>query len=180
MSTILQSSLLTNFLYPLLLIFFIVFAVLEKSNLFGEGRSQLNSAVALIVGLIFVGLVFPILIVENLVLYMAVGLIVIFVGLMLWGFLSGNGNGITVKDKGIHKMFAFLIIGATLFALLWATGYGSTFVDYLSNFFNTLFSSDWSSAFWTNVVTIGIILAAVAIVTGWNPFKSDGKFWWIK
>lgn len=181
MSTILQSSLLTNFLYPLLLIFFITFAVLEKTNIFGEGKSQLNSAVALIVGLIFVGLVFPIIIVENLVMYMSVGLVIIFVGLMLWGFLNGTGSGIRVEGKGIHKMFAFLIIAATIFALLWATGFGGTIVDALINFFSTLFGSDWSSAFWTNAVTVAIIFVAICVVTGWNPFKSNTPFnWWIK
>jgi len=180
MANILQADLMVNFLYPLLLIFFITFAILEKSNIFGKDKSQLNSAVALIIGLVFVGAVFPMFIVQDLVLYMSVGLIVVFIGLMMWGFLIGTSDGVRVKDKGIHKMFAFLVIGATVFAILWATGYGSAVVDALSNFFSTLFDSNWSSAFWTNVVTIGIIFIAIAVVTGWNPFAGNKFDWWIK
>ena len=179
MVNILQADVATNFIYPLMLIFFITYAILEKTNMFGEGKQQLNAAVALITGLLFVGLIFPIIIVENLVMYMSVGLIVVFVGLMLWGFLSGTDKGITT-EKGIHKMFAFLIIGATIFAVLWATGYGGAIVDALSNFFSTLFGSDWSSAFWTNVVTIAIIFVAICVVTGWNPFGGSKFNWWIK
>ena len=46
MTTILQSALLTDFLYPFLLVFFILFAVLEKTNIFGAGKKQLNEAFA--------------------------------------------------------------------------------------------------------------------------------------
>ena len=83
MATILQNSLLTDFLYPFLLIFFICFAVLEKAKVFGDDKKQLNAMVALVVGLIFVGAVFPKIIVANMVLFMTVGLVIIFVGLML-------------------------------------------------------------------------------------------------
>ena len=55
MANILQSELLVNFLYPLLLMFFITYGVLEKTKVLGDGKQQLNAGVALVVGLIFVG-----------------------------------------------------------------------------------------------------------------------------
>ena len=52
--TLLQHPVLTNFVYPFLIVFFIVFAVLEKTKLFGEEKKQLNALTAFVIGLIFV------------------------------------------------------------------------------------------------------------------------------
>jgi multisubunit Na+/H+ antiporter MnhB subunit len=57
MTTILQAPLLIDFIYPFLLIFFIVFAILEKSKLFGDEKKQLNALVALVIGLIFISII---------------------------------------------------------------------------------------------------------------------------
>jgi len=169
MATILQSSLLTNFLYPLLLTFFICFGLLEKIKIFGEGKTQLNAMVSLIVGLIFVGAVFPKLIMTNLTQFMSVGLVVIFVGLVLWGFVSGNNNFLADGGKKVHKLFVFLIAGAILFAVLWATGVGGSIVTFLSKFLSLIFG-EGTGSFWTNFVFIAVVLLVVALATGWNPF----------
>ena len=49
---ILQHETLTSFVYPFLLIFFIVFAILEKTKIFGEEKKQVNAFVAFVIGLI--------------------------------------------------------------------------------------------------------------------------------
>ena len=177
MATILQSSLLTNFLYPLLLTFFISFGLLEKTEIFGKGKTQLNAMISLVVGLIFVGAVFPRLVMENLVQFMSVGLIVIFVALMLWGFVSGNNNFTVDGGKKIHKLFVFLIAGALFFAVFWVTGVGGTIVDWLNKLLKLIFGAGTGS-FWTNFIFVGVILLVVAIATGWNPLekKTDWFF----
>lgn len=161
MATILQSSLLTDFLYPFLLVFFICFAVLEKANILGEGKKQLNALVSLIIGLIFVGAVFPKLIVENMVLFMTVGLVVIFVGLMMWGFISG-GN-ITPGSKML-KFYGWLLGIAMVIAVIWATGIGGGIIDALQTILRFLFDSSWSGTFWTNFLFIALIVIAIFVV----------------
>jgi hypothetical protein len=163
----------------LVLVFVLTFAILEKTKLFGEGKSQSNAVLSLVIALIFVGAVFPKIIVANLVQYMSVALFVFFVVLMLWGFVSGNKDLTVTDDKGlkIHKVFAFLIFGSLTFAILWATGFGSDVVSALEKVFNGLFRSAWSSAFWTNFVIVGIILVIVLIVIGKNPFKFKSNPW---
>lgn len=181
MATILQSELMTSFLYPLVLVFALMFAILEKIKLFGEKKTQLNAIISLVVSLIFVGAVFPVIIVNNLVEFMSVGLFVIFVVLMLWGFVS-NKKDLTVTDeKGvkIHKAFAFLIFGAIIFAVLWATGVGGNVVSGLQNFLSGLFTSSWSNAFWTNFLIIAIVLLIIMIVLGKNPFSFFKSSPWI-
>lgn len=162
MANILQAPLLTDFLYPLLLVFFITYAILEKTGILGEqGKSQqINAGVSLMISLIFVGAVFPKLIVANLVQFMSVGMVIIFVGLLLWGFVSGDGKleGKAVKSAGI------IIVIALFFAVLWATGLGSPLVLAVQKLFAFIFDSNWSGSFWTNVIFVGIIVGAVAIV----------------
>ncbi len=161
MATILQNSLLTDFLYPFLLIFFICFAILEKSSIFGDGKKQLNALVSLVIGLIFVGAVFPKIIVANMILFMTVGLVVIFVGLMLWGFVSG-GN-ITPGPKMLN-FYGVLLGIAVAIAVIWATGVWDGFLNGIESIFRFLFDSSWSSPFWSNFLFVALIIVAVIVV----------------
>ncbi len=171
MATILQSSLLTDFLYPFLLVFFILFAVLEKTNIFGSNKKQLNAAVSLVVGLIFVGAVFPKIIAENMILFMTVGLVIIFVGLVLWGFITGEAPTPGAKWK---KFYAVILGIAIVSAVLWATGIGGGVFNGIQNFFDFLFNSNWSGTFWTNVLFVGLIAIAIAVVLKSKGAASGG------
>jgi len=154
--TILQSEILTKFVYPFLLIFFIVFAVLEKTKVLGDDKKQLNALLAFVIGLIFVGAVFPKLIVANMILFLTVALVIVFVVLLLWGFVSSGEKGFVIIKE--LRTFLFIVLGiAVVVAVFWAVGVGG-------GFFNFLFSSSWSNAFWTNFLFIVVIAAALALV----------------
>jgi len=154
--TILQSEILTKFVYPFLLIFFIVFAVLERTKVLGDDKKQLNALLAFVIGLIFVGAVFPKLVVANMILFLTVALVIVFVVLLLWGFVSSGEKGFEIS-KGL-KTFLFIVLGiAVVVAVFWAVGVGG-------GFFNFLFSSSWSNVFWTNFLFIVVIAAALALV----------------
>lgn len=155
--TILQHWILTRFAYPFLLIFFIVFALLEKTKILGDDKKQLNAMVAFVIGLIFVSVVYPSLVVENLILFLTVALVVLFIGLLLWGFAVGGDAKIT--SKGVKIAMAIVIVLAVVVALLWAMGIeGSTF--------DFLFRQSWSSSFWTNAIFVIAIAVALAIALG--------------
>ncbi len=154
--TILQSEILTKFVYPFLLMFFIVFAVLEKSKIFGDDKRQINALVAFVIGLIFVGAVFPKIFVGNMILFLTIALIVVFVVLLLWGFISSGDKGIELS-KGL-KTFLLVVTGiAVVVAVIWAAGIGG-------NTFDFIFGSNWSNAFWTNFLFIAVIAVALAVV----------------
>lgn len=161
MVNILQAPILTDFLYPFLLMFFIVFAILEKTKLLGDDKKQINALISLVVGLIFVSAVFPKIVVGNLVLFLAVGLVVIFIGLLLWGFINKGevkmGNKMTI-------FMAVIIVLALVFAIIWATGVGNPLINALENIFNFLFVSSWSGTVWTNIIVVLLVIGAIAIV----------------
>lgn len=153
--TVLQHWILTNFVYPFLLVFFIVFAVLEKSKVLGEETRQLNAMVAFVIGLIFVGAIFPKIVVGNLILFLTVSLIVVFVFMLLWGFVMGEG--IKMDSKPVKWISATLIFIAVIMAVLWATGAWD-------NVYSFLFQRTWSKEFWTNLIFILVIVGALGAV----------------
>mgnify|MGYP001606877045 CR=1 FL=1 len=160
-TTILQHWVLTKFILPFLLVFFIVFAVLQKTKLLGDGKKQLDALVSFVIGLIFVGAVFPKLVVGNLILFMTVSLVIVFVILILWGFATGGEA--KIESKGMKWLAGIILFVAVVIAVLWATGYAQEVSD-------LLFSQNWSNTFWTSVSFIVVIAIALAMI-----LKGSGK-----
>lgn len=157
--TVLQNWILTDFVYPFLLVFFIVFAALEKSKILGgDDKRQLNAMVAFVIGLIFVGAIFPKIIVGNMILFLSVSMVVVFVFLLLWGFVMGEN--IKMDSKPLKYLSGALIVIAVVLAALWATGSWGIFTD----FYNFLFHQTWSKDFWTNALFVLLIIGALAAV----------------
>jgi hypothetical protein len=163
----LQSPALTNFVYPFLLIFFIIFAILEKTKLFGEGKTQINALIAFVIGFIFVSAIFPKEMVNNLILFLTIAIIIMFVILMLWGFVAGEG-GLKFGDapKGLKWAIGIFIVLAVTVAVLWAAGVN------ISELINRIFHASWSSKFWTNFIFIVLVAAALAVALGTGGKKS--------
>jgi len=152
---ILQSEVLTQFLYPFLLIFFIVFALLEKTKIFGTDKKQVNALIAFVVGIMFVAAVDTQLLVGNMVVFLAVGVVLVFVVLLLWGFVTGEEAKFT--GKGVKPIVGVIVILALVIFLFIVTGISNDVYDWF-------FKSSWSSDVWTNIIFVVIIAAALAVV----------------
>lgn len=157
--TFLQSPVLVNFVYPFLLIFFIIFAILEKSKIFGEGKGQINAFISFIIGFIFVSAIFPKEMGMNLILFLTIGVIVVFVFLVLWGFIAGEG-GLKWENmtKGVRWAIGIIILIAVAIATFWAAG-----VD-IGDLFDDILHISWGGQFWTNLVFIVVVAIALAVV----------------
>ncbi len=164
-----QSPVLTKFVFPFLLIFFVVFAILERTKLFGEERKQIHALIAFVIGFIFVSAVFPKEIVGNLILFLAVAIVIVFVVLLLWGFVMGEeGLKISGAPKGLKIAIGVVIVIAVVFAVFWAAGIDT--ISFFNNIFDKLFRSPWSNTFWTNFFFI--IMVAVALAVALRTGKS--------
>ena len=152
----LQHWIFTRFLFPFLLVWFIVFAILEKTKLLGEGKKQIDAIVAGVIALIFVGVAYPVLVVNNLILFLTIGIIVVFVGLLLWGFLSG-GEIKAIEHKGLKWTFGIVIALAVIIAIIWATGSGGAIQDFL-------FNQKWGNSLWTNIAFVVVIAIVLAVI----------------
>ena len=80
----------TQFALPFLLIFAVLYGILEKTKILGDGKHQINAIVSFVVGLIFVSAVHPKEIVGNLILFLTVALVVVFVALYSGDLLKGK------------------------------------------------------------------------------------------
>lgn len=161
MANILQATILTDFLYPFLLMFFITYALLQKSKILGEDNAQINAFVSLVISLIFVAVVFPVIVVNNLILFLAVGVVVVFVAMMFWTFINGT------SDFGSLKMpLGIAALVAVVIAVLVITGVFPTIWDSIGIAFSWLFDSKRNS-FWTNFIIVAlVVLAVVAVLKG--------------
>jgi hypothetical protein len=153
-TTILQHWLFTNFAFPFLLIFFIVFAILEKTKIFGEDKKQLNALLSFVVGLVFVSAVFPKIMVNNLILFLTVAIVISFIGLLLWGFLIGGDA--KIQSTGVKWGFGIVLVLFLIGAVLWAAGWQDEVFDFLTG-------DSIGGSFWTNLVFIIVIAIALTI-----------------
>lgn len=161
-TTFLQIPIISKFLLPFLLIFFIAFAILEKTKLLGE-KKQINALISFVIGLIFVGAVYPKLVVENLILYLSVAIVAIFVVLLIWGFIFGE-----IKEGKAANRLKFIlgILASISFvgAVIWATGWYTSIGDFFSS------NSGLNQAIFTNVLFLIVIATALALI-----LKAEGK-----
>jgi hypothetical protein len=156
--TILQHPILTKFVYPFLLMFFIVFAILEKTKVLGD-KKQINALVAFVIGLIFVAAAYPKMVVGNMVLFLTIALVVVFVGLMLWGLIAGEeGLKFSSAPQGLKWTIGIIILIGLILAVLWATGVGL-------GFFENIIGEN-TKEFWTNLVFIVMVAVALAVILG--------------
>ncbi len=160
--TFLQHWIFSKFLLPFLLVFFIVFAILEKTKLFGDGKKQLNALTSFVIGLIFVSAVYPKLVVENMILFLTVTLVCVFVVLLLWGFIFGDKEGFKL-EKWMKWTLGIVVGAAFIGGVLWATGWNIQIGNVLSG----------QSQIWTNVAFVVVIAIALALILLAKEKKKD-------
>ncbi|NMB67123.1 hypothetical protein GYA25_03635 [Candidatus Woesearchaeota archaeon] len=152
---------LSDAILPLLLVWALIFAILEKVKFFGENKKQLNAIISLVIGLIFSFSVFPKLVVGNLILFLAVSLVALFVILLLWGFIFGTEKE-GFKPENWMKLSLAVIFGiAFIGAIFWATGWNKKL--------GSLVSINLSNPIFLNIVFVIIIAVVLAL------FMSQGK-----
>ncbi len=154
--TILQHWLITKFALPFLLMFVLVFAILEKTKVLGDNK-QVNAIIAFVIGLIFVGVAYPKDVVANMILFLTVALVIVFVALILWGFASGAS---AEKDMFTGKMkwiVGLVVLFAVTIAVFFSMGVEN-------QVFDLLFGQTWSESFWTNFLFIAMVAVALAAI----------------
>lgn len=152
--TILSSPFFVNYVLPFLLVFVVVFAILQKTKVLGEGKRQIDAIVALVIGLIVIAFGYATNIIVTLVPFLAVSAIIILVFMLLYGMVYKEGA--FEISKGLRIAFGIIIGIAVIIAVLVFTGYW----DYLS----IRFLSGNSSSIMANIIFVTIIVGAIIAV----------------
>ncbi len=157
----------TEMLLPFLLVFVVVFAILQKSKILGDGKAQIDAMVAFVVGLILIGVPQPRNIVVGIMPWLAVGVAVILVFLILYGFVAGDLSGKNVSSW-MKITFGILAGLFTVGVVLYITGLWGVIAGW--------FSGGESSGIWMNVLMVILIIGAMAVaVFGGKKNGSSGK-----
>jgi hypothetical protein len=163
--TILSSPLVFEIILPFLLVFTVVFAILQKTKVLGDGKRQIDAIVALVIGLIVISYGYATHIISSLVPFLAVSAIVILIFLMLSGMVFNQGD--FKLHKGVNVTIGVLAAVGVVIATLIATGGW----DYLLNRFN---SGDQNSIF-ANLLFIIVIAAAIGVASFTGSKKDEKK-----
>ncbi len=165
--TILSSPIISEAVLPFLLIFTVVFAILQKSEILGKEKKQIDALVALVVGLITITFANAVGIISNLLPFLAVSIVLILVFLILIAMVSNNE---TKKwEDGFKKTIVVFSFLAVVIAGLVVTGAW----DYLLY----QFEGPSGSTIFTNIVFLVIIVGAFIAVFmgGKTPTPSGNK-----
>jgi hypothetical protein len=161
----LQNTIFTSFILPFFLIFFIAFAILEKTKVLGENKGSINAFISLVIGFIFIAAFNYSSVVNNLVLFLSISLVIIFVTMLLWGFVSGGESALFSKEHpGLRTILIVALIIAVIIGVIWA--FGIPFTGGEGSVTNLLFNQVWSQPFWTNLIFVILIGIALALVIG--------------
>ncbi len=164
--TILSSPLVVNAILPFVLIFTVMFAILQKSKILGDGKKQIDAIVALVIALIVISFANAVGVINSLMPFLAVSVVIILVFLMLYSLVFQGKENFTLH-KGLQWTIFGLIAIATIIAVVISTGAW----EYINN--EWIIGND-NSAIITNAIFIVIILGAIAIALwGGGKEKKD-------
>ena len=152
----------TTMLLPFLLVFVVVFAILQKSKILGEGKAQIDAIVALVIGLLLIGIKQPREIIIGIMPWMAVGISVILVFLILYGFVAGD---LSKAPDWMKITFGILAGLFTIGVILYVSGFGGVIMGW--------FAGSGNSAIWMNVLMVALVIGAMAVAMMSGKKKND-------
>ena len=104
---------------------------------------------------VLIAFAYPTGVITKVTVYAAVAAVVIFVFLLLYGFIASDKDGLKLPN-GIKTTGGIVVLVGVVIATAWATGA----LGYLTK----VFSGSNSSAIWANVLLIAVIIGMVALV----------------
>jgi hypothetical protein len=165
MVTILSHPLMVGTVLPFILVFTLVFAVLQKTKILGDGKKQIDALVALAIALIVVSFGYATGIIISLIPVLAIGVVVILIFMLLYG-MSFHG------DFKMHDNVKWTIGILAAIAVIIATMVATGAWDYVVDLFQTGGGGTFNI---TNLIFVVIIAIAVALVVMGGGGGSDKK-----
>ncbi|MBD3252586.1 hypothetical protein GF386_02555 [Candidatus Pacearchaeota archaeon] len=152
---ILISPFFIEYLLPFILVFTLIFAILEKTQLLGEDKRRVNAIIGLVIGLILIASPANAIVVQ-LMPFLAVAAVILFVFMLLYGFVVGKTEG-DVLGKWWKVVFGALLAIALVMVLLIITGWWDFVYDFM-------FNTSTGTQVWVNGLLVIVIAGAIVAV----------------
>ncbi len=139
MATFPGLTLLQNFnpIFTLIFVFAVIFALLEKTKIFGEGKKGLNSLTAFVIAFMFLlsdKAINVISFVAPWFVVIALGLFFLFFVIMMFGVQDADISGMITGSKyGKTIMLTLIVVAGLIFALGLGNEFGGEVGPYLED-----------------------------------------------
>jgi hypothetical protein len=155
---ILANPWFVEYILPFLLVFTLIFAILEKSKMLGEGKKQVDALVSLSIALMVIAFSFAREFIVNMMPYFVIMLIILFVFMFLFGFITAKKEG-DMLNRGLKITLGIVFGLAVLAVSLYVSGLWTWI-------YSALQSEGYLENAFINVIILGFIGGAIAIVLG--------------
>jgi len=136
---------------PFILVFAVIFAILERSEILGEGKKYVNILVAACISFIFIGVPSMVNLTLKIIPIVSVVIVVLLCLLLIFGF-----TGIEIRNNKSLKIALGIVLGvAMLIIILWSVG-AFKFISKWSH------SSGFASYIAFTAIFVGVIIAVAA------------------
>ena len=115
-TTILSHPFFVEQILPFLLVFTLVFAILDKTKILGDGKRQINAIVGLVIGLMVIAFPTTRELIVNLMPLLAVLAVIFLIFIMLYAFVSQDKE--FQMPRGLKITFGIIIALALAIGLL--------------------------------------------------------------
>ncbi len=162
---LLSNEFFTNVILPFILVFTVIFAILDKVEILGK-KKDIHAIISLVIALIAIGVPAAIGTLQKFIPIIAVLLVILFAWLLFFGFA---GKSVEVKWSSGMKTFFMIVLGVVLLtAIGWA--FGSTTGLLQSINIDQVLSAQITQM----VLFVGAIIAVIAIaVSSGEHTKKD-------
>jgi len=164
---LLGNEFFTNVILPFILVFTVVFAILEKVKVLGE-KKDIHAIVALVISLIAVGVPAAVGTLQRFIPLIAVVLIILFAWMLVFGFA---GKSVEAKwSEGLKKFFMIFLGVVLLATAVWAVTSSTGILDKIN------LDQVLSAQITQMILFVGAIVAIIAIaVSGGGEEKPGHK-----
>ena len=143
-----QSEFFTMVVLPFVLVFVIVFAILQRTQSLGKDKKQIDAIVSFIFALIFIGVPSVVGVAVSIIPIIALIIIILLAFMLMWGFVGGKTP---VLNKGLRITIGIFLLIAMTIIIMWAT--------------NTLsFFSKVPYDIWSALILVGFVVAVFSVV----------------
>lgn len=152
-----EQPLFANIILPFLLIFVIVYAVLEKTKILSKENKAINVIVAFVIGIVFIGVPAAAGVTIKFLPIVAVIVVLIF-GLMLMFGIAGISKGGESFEfhTGLKITLGILVGIAFVITILWATGTLQYIIAVKEQW--------WASQLWQTLIFIGLLVGVIIVL----------------
>jgi len=157
---ILGGEFVTLIILPFLLIFVVIFAILEKTEILGKDRRQINAIVSFVFAAISIAIPAATGVITRIIPVISVIIVILLAFMLVFGFIGGTEKG--GLSKGLRIAFGIILGISLIITVLWATGGLPTVAK-------------WGEIeeFWPTFTLILLIIAVFSVVLTAKPSEAS-------